>query len=61
MAPSVWTSGSRHTGLAAPPQRNIQNILKEGEKIPLIYMLDVSINDKNQKITITKIMNDEST
>lgn len=23
--PSVWTGGSRHTGLAAPPQRNIRN------------------------------------
>jgi hypothetical protein len=24
VAQSVWTGGSRHTGLAAPPHRNIQ-------------------------------------
>ena len=31
MAPLVRTGGSRHTGLAAPPHRNIQETAKEGE------------------------------
>jgi hypothetical protein len=28
VAQSVWTGGSRHTGLAAPPHRNIQSRYK---------------------------------
>ncbi len=46
MAPLVRTGGSRHTGLAAPPHRNIQlneNISKHvylyrlAEESPLLY------------------------
>ena len=35
MAPLVRTGGSRHTGLAAPPHRNIQADLKNREGMAL--------------------------
>ena len=42
MAPLVRTGGSRHTGLAAPPHRNIH---KEAEKISTRPIYDVVIAD----------------
>ena len=33
MAPLVRTGGSRHTGLAAPPHRNIQEIREKKERV----------------------------
>ena len=32
MAPLVRTGGSRHTGLAAPPHRNIHTVCKEEQR-----------------------------
>ena len=51
MAPLVRTGGSRHTGLAAPPHRNIQR--KDGN---LMKKTDQDNRDKNQAERLRKTL-----
>lgn len=60
MAPLVRTGGSRHTGLAAPPHRNIQTTVKDlAENTLKVVLGDTTyVNDGksgNQTLTITKV------
>ena len=44
MAPLVRTGGSRHTGLAAPPHRNIQNGVQKAKDAADV-LCDTNEND----------------
>ena len=54
MAPLVRTGGSRHTGLAAPPHRNIHFLLMTKKETDFFYnqALDynISLNQKHKKL-----------
>ena len=54
MAPLVRTGGSRHTGLAAPPHRNIQVMQK---KIKISHNLEILLPVYEYYTSKTKINN----
>ena len=61
VAPIVRTSGSRHTGLAAPPQRNMQAKIVETQMMieSLRYAIS-KLNDEERDIIERLYFNDET-
>ena len=66
MAPLVRTGGSRHTGLAAPPHRNIhmssENFMRivDALEIPLSYLLYEKLNEIPLTELIKNVLYDRS-